>query len=87
LKKFRFPVQSGVHDLYFTYSSPALKNSQQSGMQFDWFYFTKTLPGKGKEGYDSVAKWAWELATKDGGAYHAGHAGKSGRYVPPYVCI
>jgi hypothetical protein len=64
IEKVSFPAQSGVHDLYFTYSNPTLKNSEQSGMQFDWFYFTKTLPGKGKEGYDSVAKWAWELATK-----------------------
>lgn len=58
------PVQQGVHDLYFTYSSPALKNELQSGVMFDWFYFTETLPGKGKPGYDSVARWYWDLATK-----------------------
>jgi hypothetical protein len=49
-EKVSFPVQSGVHDLYLTYSSPALKNSQESGMLFDWFYFTKTLPEKEKKG-------------------------------------
>jgi hypothetical protein len=63
-EKVAFSPQSGVHDLYFTYSNPALKNPLQNGVMFDWFYFTKSLPGKGIQGYDSVAHWYWDLATK-----------------------
>jgi hypothetical protein len=64
-EKVSFEPRTGVHDLYFTYSSPALKNPLQSGVMFDWFYFTQTLPGQGKQGYDSVAKWYWNLASKE----------------------
>lgn len=64
-EKVTFPIQSGVHDLYFTYSSTALKDPLQTGVLFDWFYFTQTLPGAGKPGYDSISKWMWQLASKD----------------------
>ncbi len=63
LDRISFPVQRGRHDLYFTYSSPALKDNAQTGVMFDWFYFTKTLPGAGRPGYDSIAKWHWQLTT------------------------
>jgi hypothetical protein len=38
--EFTFPQQTGVHDLYFTYVNPNLKKPDDSGMIFDWFYFT-----------------------------------------------
>ena len=41
-----FPVASGVHDLYLTYTNPNLKKPDASGMLFDWFYFTEPLPGQ-----------------------------------------
>ncbi|HEX8060256.1 MAG TPA: DUF1553 domain-containing protein, partial [Cyclobacteriaceae bacterium] len=51
----------GVHDLFFTYENPNLKKQTDSGVQFDWFYFT-----------DSSITWAgtfkkdfWDLVTKD----------------------
>lgn len=30
----------GVHDLYFTYTNKNLKKPEESGVLFDWFYFT-----------------------------------------------
>jgi len=56
---------SGVHDLYFTYTNPKLKKPDDSGMQFDWFYFTRSFPGKGKPGYDSAEKYFCELLDAD----------------------
>ncbi len=48
---FEIPSQptEGVHDLYITYSSPVLKG-EESGIQFDWFYFSPDFPGKDKPG-------------------------------------
>jgi len=40
-----FPPPSGRHDLFFTYENPHLKVPNASGMQFDWFHFTHSLPG------------------------------------------
>jgi hypothetical protein len=41
-----FPLQRGRHDLFFTYENPRLKGPNASGMQFDWFHFTHSLPGE-----------------------------------------
>jgi hypothetical protein len=41
-------------NLYFTFSNPSITNPDESGIQFDWFFFTNPLPGKGEVGYDSV---------------------------------
>ena len=41
-------------NLYFTFSNPSITNPDESGIQFDWFFFTNPLPGKGEIGYDSV---------------------------------
>jgi len=45
------PVFSGTHDLYITYENALLKGPDASGMQFDWFHFTHSLPGVGERGY------------------------------------
>jgi hypothetical protein len=52
----------GVHDLYFSYTNAALKNPNESGMIFDWFYFTDDeIPwGKGTQRADY-----WKLLTRD----------------------
>lgn len=52
----------GVHDLYFAYVNPNLKNVNDSGMLFDWFYFTDdSIPwGKGRE-----KATFWNLMTKE----------------------
>lgn len=64
-EKVSFAPTPGVHDLYFTYSSPALKDPLKTGVMFDWFYFTNTLPGADRQGYDSVVNWYWQLASKE----------------------
>lgn len=60
-----FPVQQGVHDLYLSYSNPALTNPDENGLQFDWFYFTKPLPGKGLPGYAQQEETYRELVQKE----------------------
>jgi hypothetical protein len=40
--------------LYFTFSNPSITNMDESGMQFDWFFFTNPFPGKDQPGYDSA---------------------------------
>jgi len=61
----RLDSVSGVHDLFFTYTNPNLKKPGDDGMKFDWFYFTRPLPGKGKVGYDSAEKIFWKLLSTD----------------------
>jgi hypothetical protein len=46
----------GVHHLYFTYANTHLKTPEETGIQFDWFYFTNPFPGQGLPGYDSAYK-------------------------------
>lgn len=60
-----FPQVAGTHDLHFSYTNPQLKKPDQSGVQFDWFYFTQPLPGKGLAGYDTLQKAYWNLLTKN----------------------
>jgi hypothetical protein len=65
LMQIDLPEGQGTHDLYFTYSNPALKSRDESGIMFDWFYFTRPLPGKGLPGYEQVQKDFWELLQKE----------------------
>ena len=62
-----FPVASGVHDLYLTYTNPNLKKPDESGMLFDWFYFTEPLPGNDREGYAAIKKTFWDLVNANVG--------------------
>ena len=55
------PLGKGVHDIYFTYYNPHLKNAVDNGQQMDWFYFTQEFPGKGKQGYEANKKMFWSL--------------------------
>jgi len=55
------PTGNGIHDLYFTYENYNLKKPDDSGVQFDWFYFTQLLPGRDKPGFDSIQKKFWHL--------------------------
>jgi len=55
------PVQTGTHDLYFTYENPLLKGPDESGMEFDWFYFTNEFPGAGNSGYENEKELYWQL--------------------------
>ena len=51
----------GVHTLFFTYENPNLKKQTDSGVQFDWFYFTdSSIPWPGNYKRDF-----WELVKKE----------------------
>lgn len=53
----------GVHNLYFSYENPNLKNQLDGGVLYDWFYFTDSrIPWDKHTGYK---KDFWELITKD----------------------
>ncbi len=51
----------GIHDLYFEYHSPLLKNPDDNGIMFDWFHFNNPFPGRGKVGFDSAYAWYHRL--------------------------
>ena len=48
--------QQGMHHLYFTYTNSKLKNTEDNGVVFDWFYFAEKFPGKEKPGADTALK-------------------------------
>jgi hypothetical protein len=54
----------GIHDIYLTYSNPALKSPMQNGILYDWFCFTRKFPGEGVAGYSAQQAVFWELLTK-----------------------
>ncbi len=56
-----FPVQTGVHDVYFTYHNPTVTDQKQFIVFFDWFHFTQQFPGKGTAGYEANKKIFWKL--------------------------
>jgi hypothetical protein len=60
-----FPVQSGTHDLFFSYTNPNLNKPTTTGMMFDWFYFTQSFPGKGRQDYDTIKNTWWQLLAKE----------------------
>jgi hypothetical protein len=51
----------GMHDIYFSYSSPALKTPEENGVMFDWFYFGEDFPGRGKPGFAGAEKKFMDL--------------------------
>jgi hypothetical protein len=56
-----FPLQKGIHDLYLTYENPSLKKPDASGMQFDWFHFTRSLPGRTDKESADMNRLYWKL--------------------------
>lgn len=58
---FTFDPVDGTHDLYFTYMSPSLKTAEESGMIFDWFYWTDDWDRQHPE----ISRSFWELVRKD----------------------
>jgi len=59
--KMYFAPISGRYNLYLTYSSNQLKLPEETGMQFDWFYFTNPFPSKPYTGTDTSYKFFEEL--------------------------
>jgi hypothetical protein len=65
-----FPVQSGVHDVYFTYHNPTLsKDGEEFAAVFDWFTFMESFPGKGMAGWRirGISELLHGCHCKDGG--------------------
>src|SRR5579863_3830737 len=58
-------IQTGVHDLYITYVNPGLHKTDQSGLVFDWFCFTRQFPGAGRPGYEKEKGEFWRLLTEN----------------------
>jgi len=60
---FSFDIDNvkGVHDLYFSFINPNLKNPDQTGARFDWFYFTEKFPGEDRPGFAEIKKQFWSL--------------------------
>ena len=56
------PLQ-GRHNLFLTYHNAKLKKQDDTGVTFDWFYFTRPFPGEGQPGYAAAAKRYWDLLT------------------------
>jgi len=54
---------SGIHDLYLTYTNRNLKKPDDTGVTFDWFYFTDPFPGEHQPGYEEAKKRFWGLLT------------------------
>ena len=52
---------TGVHDIYFTYTNPKLKNSTNTGVRIDWLYFTDHFPGNNRQGYLEMKNAFWKL--------------------------
>lgn len=50
--ELQLPSISGVHDLYFAYHNPKIKDIKENGLMINWLHFKKELPGKGKEGFE-----------------------------------
>jgi hypothetical protein len=59
--ELRFEQVTGTHDIYFSYSNPALKDPRSNGLMFDWFYFTSEFPQKNTEGYQQARSVFWQL--------------------------
>ena len=54
---------AGVHDFYLTYTNKNLKKPEDSGAEFDWFYFGDPFPGEHQPGYQEAKKRYWGLVT------------------------
>ncbi|HET9825799.1 MAG TPA: DUF1553 domain-containing protein [Chitinophagaceae bacterium] len=63
IAEVEFPLSSGIHDIYFTYSNTHLKKQEDNGQLMDWFCFTQQFPGKGIAGYEKNKKIFWSLLT------------------------
>jgi hypothetical protein len=56
---------TGVHDLYLAYTNKNLKKPEDTGVTFDWVYFSDPFPGQQQKGYEEAKKRYWGLLTMD----------------------
>ena len=61
IAKVDLPGVRGVHDLYISYENSRLKKPEESGLQFDWFYFSRKLPA----GEPAMERLYWRLVNAD----------------------
>ncbi len=59
----KISTSDGVHDLYFTYTNPNLKKPDDSGLLFDWFYFSDYSVKQVSE--NNLGNKYWSLVTKE----------------------
>lgn len=57
-------TQKGVHDLYITYCNPGLHNPNAKGIRYDWFCFTRQIPGRNRPGFAKEKALFWQLLTE-----------------------
>jgi hypothetical protein len=57
-------AEKGVHDLYITYVNSNLHKPDEKGIEYDWFCFTRQLPGAGRPGYEREKALFWRLLTE-----------------------
>jgi hypothetical protein len=62
--KVEFEQQSGIHDVYITYTNPGMKDNVDA-IYIDWFSFSQQMPGKGKDGYEANKKVFLKLLEAD----------------------
>lgn len=55
------PSLAGNHDCYLQFNNAATRDPLETGIQFDWFFFTDPFPGKGMPGYDSAYTYYRQL--------------------------
>lgn len=55
------PAITGIHDVYLHYANPQMQLYTQTGIQFDWFYFTK----KWKINNNDIYQKYWNLIKSD----------------------
>ena len=55
------PPIADNHPLYLQYNNASTRDPMETGIQFDWFYFTNPFPGKGMQGYDSAYLYYQQL--------------------------
>ncbi len=60
-----FPLQHGMHDLYFSYTNPRLKKPEDSGAMLDWLYFNAGFPGEGQPKFEEMERRFLSLAAMD----------------------
>jgi len=56
------PAVKGVHDLYFVYENPNMKDGNENGIMFDWLHFTEPFPvGKDVAATKEAYNLYWDL--------------------------
>ena len=80
-----FPATHGKHDIYLQFKNPSVKDPEANATRFDWFYFTRPFPGKGKAGYENAYNTYQLLLNRTPGATPIMMENPAEMYRPTYV--